>query len=311
MSDFTSDVWGIYIALITAASIIGCAVFLKALTTRRAAKGEPVGTTGHLWDGDLAEWNNPLPRWWMWLFYITIAFSLAYLVFYPGLGGFAGYLGWTSTGQHAAELKQAGAQYGPIYARFAARDLKEVAADAEARAIGQKLFLTYCAQCHGSDAGGGRGFPSLRDNDWLYGGDPETIKASIANGRNGMMPPMGAAVGGADGAKDVAHYVLSLSGRTHDSSRAARGKPKFETICAACHGAGGKGNQALGAPNLTDDIWLYGGSEGSIIETIVKGRGTNRVADGVSVMPAHKDILDGTKIHLLAAYVYSLSLEKQ
>ena len=303
MSDFTSEIWGIYVALITVASIIACAVLLKALSTRRAAKDAPVGTTGHTWDEDLAEWNNPLPRWWIWLFYITIAFGLAYLALYPGLGGYAGWYGWSSSGQLEAERKQAEAQYGPIYARFAAQDLKQVATNAEARAIGQRLFLNHCAQCHGSDAGGARGFPSLRDQDWLYGGEPETIKASISDGRNGVMPPLGAAVGGDDGAKDVAHYVLSLSGRTHDTLRAVHGKPKFESICAACHGADGKGNQQLGAPNLTDSIWLYGGSEAAIIETILKGR--------KGEMPAHKSLLDAAKIHLLAAYVYALSQEQR
>jgi cytochrome c oxidase cbb3-type subunit 3 len=173
--------------------------------------------------------------------------------------------------------------------------------------MGQRLFLTYCAQCHGSDAGGAYDIPNLRDNDWLFGGEPEAIKASITNGRNGVMPSMGAAVGGGENIKDVAHYVLSLSGRTHDSLRAFRGKTKFNTVCAACHGADGKGNQTIGAPNLTDDIWLYGGSEQTIIETITQGRGTPMATTGPSVMPAHKDLLDEGKIHLLTAYVYGLS----
>jgi cytochrome c oxidase cbb3-type subunit 3 len=299
MSDFTSDIWGVYVAVMTIASIVACAVLLKALSTRRAPKDAPVGTTGHTWDEDLAEWNNPMPRWWIWLFYLTIAFGLVYLALYPGLGGYAGWLGWSSTAQFDAERKGAQAQYGPIYAKFAAQDLKEVATDAEARAIGQRLFLNHCAQCHGSDAGGARGFPSLRDRDWLYGGDPEAIKASIADGRAGVMPALGAAVGGDDGAKDVAHYVLSLSGRTHDTLRAFSGKQKFRAVCAACHGPEGKGNPQLGAPNLTDAIWLHGSSETAIIETILKGR--------KSEMPAHKHFLDDAKIHLLAAYVYSLS----
>jgi len=237
----------------------------------------------------------------MWLFYITIIFSVVYLVLYPGLGSFRGYLGWTSAGQFQGEVKRADERFGPIYRKFMAQDIKQVAADPDARAIGQKLFLNYCAQCHGSDAGGARGFPSLRDRDWLYGGEPETIKTSIAEGRSGLMPPQGAAVGGDEGAKDVAHYVLSLSGRTHDSLRAHRGKAKFNTICMACHGLDGKGNKQIGAPNLTDNVWLYGGTESAIIETILKGRNGR--------MPAHKDFLDPAKIHLLAAYVYGLSAE--
>lgn len=301
MSDFTSDIWGLYVALITIVSIIACGMLLKALSSRRVAKDAPVGTTGHTWDEDLAEWNNPLPRWWIWLFYLTIAFGLIYLVLYPGLGTYAGRFGWSSAAQFDAERKGAEAQYGPIYSRFAAQDLKQVATDAEARAIGQRLFLNYCAQCHGSDAGGARGIPSLRDRDWLYGGEPESIKASIADGRVGVMPALGAAVGGEEGAKDVAHYLLSLSGRTHDTLRASTGKQKFLAICIACHGPEGKGNPQLGAPNLTDSIWLHGGSEAAITETILKGR--------KSEMPAHKRFLDDAKIHLLAAYVYSLSLE--
>ncbi len=301
MSDFTHEAWSLYIALITVVSIIACAVLLKALSTRRVAKDGQVGTTGHTWDEDLTELNNPLPRWWMWLFYITIVFSVVYLVLYPGLGSFRGYLGWTSTGQFEDEVKRAEARFGPIYRKFLAQDIKQVAADPEARAIGQKLFLNYCAQCHGSDAGGAKGFPSLRDGDWLYGGEPEAIKTSITEGRAGLMPPQGALVGGDEGAKDVAHYVLSLSGRTHDSLRASRGKAKFDTICMACHGLDGKGNTQIGAPNLTNNVWLHGGTEAAIIETILKGR--------KGEMPAHKDLLDAAKIHLLAAYVYGLSAE--
>ena len=307
MSDFTSDFWAWYVGAITVISVLACAVLLYASTTAQVVKDGQPDTTGHTWDEDLSEWNNPLPRWWMWMFYITIVFGLAYVVLYPGLGNYAGVLGWTSTGQFDDEQKQAAVQYGPMFDKYLQQDIVKVAADPEARAIGQRLFLNNCAQCHGSDAGGGKGFPNLRDNDWLYGGDPEIIKASITNGRNGVMPPLGGAMGGDDGVKDVANYVLSLSGRRHDELRAARGKSKFSTICAACHGPDGKGNKALGSPNLTDDIWLYGGSESTIMETINKGRGANMVAAGVSTMPAHKDVLGEAKIHVLAAYVYSLS----
>lgn len=303
MSDFTSDVWSTLVAVISLASIVACAVFLKAFSTRRAAKEEQVGTTGHLWDEDLTEWNNPLPQWWIWLFYITIVFGLVYLALYPGLGSFAGYFGWSARGQYDQETARARDQYGPIFEKHLKQDLKAVAADPEARQTGQRLFLTYCAQCHGSDAGGARGFPNLRDRDWLYGGEPETIKASIADGRTGVMPPLGVAVGGDEGAKDVAHYVLSLSGRTHDSLRAFSGKAKFQQTCVACHGPEGKGNRQLGAPDLTDRVWLHGGSEEAIVETIMRGR--------KGEMPAHKAFLDEAKIHLLAAYVYGLSQEGQ
>jgi cytochrome c oxidase cbb3-type subunit 3 len=304
MSDFASGFWDLYIGIITIVGILACAVLLKSMSTHRVS-GE-ADTTGHMWDEDLGEYNNPLPRWWIWLFYITIVFGLVYLLLYPGLGSFAGSLKWTSTGEYEAEVKQADALYGPIYQKYASQDLKQLAADPEARAIGQKLFLNHCAQCHGSDAAGGRGFPNLTDGDWLYGGDPETIKTSIMNGRNGVMPALGPVVGEA-GAFDAANYVLSLSGAKHDAARAARGKRTFATICAACHGADGKGNQTLGAPNLTDNIWIYGNSEGAIVETITKGRGTNTLSPGQSVMPAHKDSLGEAKVHILAAYVYSLS----
>lgn len=298
MADFISGFWGPYIAVITLVSVIGCAVFLKAMSIRRLAPGEKAATTGHVWDEDLAEYNNPLPRWWAWLFYLTVIFALGYLAYYPGLGVFNGMGNWSSRGQYEEEMARAEATYGPIFNKYLQQDLQVVAADPEARQMGQRLFLTYCSQCHGSDARGARGFPDLTDNDWLYGGDPKTIETTITEGRNGMMPPMIAAVGGEQGAKEVANYVLSLSGRPHDATLAAAGKEKF-AVCAACHGPDGKGNQAIGAPNLTDNVWLYGGSEAAIIETITKGRSGQ--------MPAQKDKLSPAKIHLLAAYVYGLS----
>ncbi|MGE5522571.1 MAG: cytochrome-c oxidase, cbb3-type subunit III [Rhodospirillaceae bacterium] len=299
MSDFFHDAWGIYIAVITMASIVACAALLKSMSTKRKAAAELIDTTGHTWDGDLTEWDNPLPRWWMWLFYMTIVFGLIYLALYPGLGTYQGLLGWSSNGQYREEAAQAAQAYKPIFDRYVEQDVTAVAADPEARQIGQRLFLTYCAQCHGSDAGGSRGFPSLRDRDWLYGGEPEAIRASIAHGRSGVMPPMEKALGGSQDAKDVAQYLFKLGGRTSDSLSAYRGKQKFETVCAGCHGADAKGNRAIGAPNLTDEVWLHGSSEAAIVETITKGR--------TSKMPAHEPILDAAKIHLLTAYVYGLS----
>jgi len=296
MSLFTSAFWDVYIGAITLVSIVACAVFLKVQSVRRAAEAD---TSGHTWDEDLTEYNNPLPRWWAWLFYLTIAFALVYLVLFPGLGSFGGTLGWTQSRQFTAETEAANARFGPIYERFAGQDIAALAGNPEARAIGQKLFLNYCAQCHASDGGGSRGFPNLTDRDWLWGGTPEAIRTSITDGRKGVMPPMGAAVGGDEGARDVAHYVLSLAGRTHDSLRAFNGKAKFAAACAACHGADGKGNPQIGAPNLTDKVWLHGGSEAAIVEQIMKGR--------TSEMPAHKDVLTPARIALLAAYVYSLS----
>jgi cytochrome c oxidase cbb3-type subunit 3 len=306
MSDFTSDFWSYYVAVLTLVSILACGVLLYIMGRMRVQRpqaGAKTDTTGHVWDQDLAEYNNPLPRWWMWLFYITIVFSLAYLVLYPGLGKVPGILGWTSAGAYASEVKEFDARVQPLYAKYMAMDVKQVAADAQARAMGERLFLNHCAQCHGSDAGGAKGFPNLRDNDWLYGGEPENIKESITNGRNGIMPPFGPVLG-EEGVKNVAAYVRSLSGLPSDRLRAQLGKTIFEQNCTACHGLDGKGNQQIGAPNLTDQIWLYGGSEATIIETITKGRGT---PGAVSRMPAHKGDLDDRKIQLLTAYVWGLS----
>ena len=297
MSQFTSSFWDFYIGAATIVSIIACGVLLLAQSKRRVAGGQ-AETTGHTWDEDLGEYNNPLPRWWIWLFWITIAFSLAYLALYPGLGSFAGYWKWTQVGQLEQENAQANAQFGPLYEKFSGQEVAQLALDPVALAIGQKLFLNNCAQCHASDGAGSRGFPNLTDRDWLYGGDPASIKLSIAEGRNGIMPPFGPALG-EQGTKDVAHYVMSLSGMAHDSIRASRGKPQFAQICFACHGAAGKGNLQLGAPNLTDKTWLHGAAEPVIIETITRGR--------TSQMPAHKELLTASKIHLLTAYVYSLS----
>ena len=297
MSQFTSGFWDIYIAALTLLSVVACAVLLKMQSSRKVSGGS-TETTGHTWDEDLGEYNNPLPQWWMWLFYITIVFGLAYLYLYPGLGSYAGALRWTQVGQLEEENAAAEKEFGPLYQKFASQDVKALAADPAARAAGQKLFLNHCAQCHASDAGGSKGFPNLTDRDWLYGGEPEVIKASITNGRNGIMPPFGPSLG-AEKAKDAAHYVMSLSGLANDSLRTARGKEIFAQTCVACHGPEGKGNPQLGAPNLTDKTWLYGSGEPIIIESITLGRNNQ--------MPAHKDLLNEAKIHLLTGYVYSLS----
>lgn len=306
MSDFTHGFWPIYISVITVVSIIGTWVFLRSQTTRKLAPGEKPELMEHTWDGDLRDLNNPLPRWWLGLFYGTLVFAVAYLLLWPGLGNFAGVLGWTSSGAYEAEVKAAEARFQPVYARFMKQDIASVAADPEARAIGRNLFLTYCSQCHGSDATGARGFPNLTDHDWLYGGDPDTIVATLTGGRSGIMPALGEMLG-PQGTKEVANHVLSLSGRQHDAALAAAGKVKFAENCAACHMPGGTGMQALGAPNLTDKVWLYGGSEATIIETITKGRN--------GVMPAMTQTLGTTsnkeaKLHLLAAYVYGLSQQQ-
>ncbi len=296
MSEFASGFWDLYIALLTLISIVACAVFLKTQSVRKVrAENE---TTGHTWDEDLAEYNNPLPKWWSWLFYITIVFSLIYLVLYPGLGTWPGTLGWTQVGQLKEEQSRAEKRFGPIYQKFAALEVDALKKNPEALAIGQKLFLNNCAQCHASDGAGSRGFPNLTAGAWQWGGDVKTIKTTIAEGRTGVMPPFGAALG-EQGVKNVAQYVRSLSGLTTDSIRVALGKDIYLQNCVACHGADGKGNPALGAPNLTDKNWLHGSTEPVVIETITRGR--------TSQMPAHKALLDEARIHLLTAYVLSLS----
>jgi len=297
MADFTSGFWDLYVAIITLLGIVACGVLLYSQSKVKAKPGSD-GTTGHVWDEDLTELNTPLPRWWMWLFYITIVFALAYLVLYPGLGSYAGKLGWKSSGAYQEELSRAKADYEPLFARYAGQSIETVAADPQARAIGERLFLTYCAQCHGSDARGNKGYPDLTDNDWLHGGDPSVIKQTILKGRNGMMPPMGAALGSDADIENVAHYVKSLSGLTADPIKTAFGKSKF-SACIACHSADGHGNQALGAPNLTDKVWLYGGSAETIMETIRKGR--------TNTMPSFEEFLGEPKVHVLAAYVWGLS----
>lgn len=299
MSDFTSGFWSLYVAGLTLISIIACGLLLSALSRRKVASDPD--KTGHVWDEDLDEYNNPLPRWWIWLFWITIVFSVGYLWIYPGLGSWQGASKWSSVEQYQDEVKLAEKTHGPLYARLSSADIATLAANPEARAVGQKLFLTYCSQCHASDARGGRGFPNLTDGDWLYGGDPQTIKASIMEGRNGTMPPMAAGLEPPQ-VKDIANFVRSLSGLAHDAAAAERGKPNFAR-CIGCHGAEGKGNPALGAPNLTDKVWLYGSSEATIVETITNGR--------TNMMPAHKEFLGEQRSHILAAYVYGLSKAQQ
>ncbi len=297
MSDFVDGFWSLYVAALTLLSIVGCAVLLT-LQHKKHPAGQPVGTTGHEWDEDLAEYNNPLPKWWIWLFWITIVFSLLYLVLYPGLGAFKGVLGWSATGQYQAEQSAADATYGPVFQKFAAMDIEAIARDPKGKVMGERMFLTYCSQCHGSDARGAKGYPNLADNDWQWGGEPQTILTTILEGRNGVMPPMGAALGGAAGVKEVANYVLSLSGSAHDAGLAEAGKAKF-AACAACHGPEAKGNPALGAPNLTDKTWIHGGTLAAISETIDTGRS--------GLMPAHKEFLGPERSRIIAGYVWGLT----
>ena len=296
MSDFVSSGWAWFVAAVTVVSLVACLALLIIASRRRVMAND--NTTGHVWDVDLKEMNNPLPRWWMWLFVATVVFAAVYLAFYPGLGTNPGTLGWTSVGQYQAEQDKARAAMAPVYAKYTNMPAEELAKDTQAMGIGERLFLNNCAQCHGSNGRGSKGFPNLTDGDWLYGGSHDVIKTSITSGRNGVMPPMGAALGTADDVRNVAHYVLSLSGSPHDNVAAQLGKAKF-AVCAACHGPEAKGNQALGAPNLTDKIWLHGFGEAAIVQTIVQGRN--------NMMPAQATRLTPEQIHVLGAYVWNLS----
>lgn len=297
MADFISGGWSWYVGVATVLSIAACAVLLW-VTARKKVKASGDNTTGHCWDEDLQEMNNPLPRWWVALFIITIVFGVGYLLAYPGLGAYPGMLGWTQTGQYRQELQQAEEAERPIYAKFTAQSVEQLEHDPKAMAVGERLFMNNCAQCHGADARGSKGFPDLTDKDWLYGGGAEQVSQTITQGRTGQMPPMAAAVGTSDDVRNVANYVLSLSGSPHNDLAAQMGKAKF-VVCAACHGADGKGNQAIGAPNLTDNIWLFGWGEQAIVNMVEHGR--------TSVMPAWKDKLTPEQIHVLTAYVLHFS----
>jgi cytochrome c oxidase cbb3-type subunit 3 len=297
MSDFLNAFWADYVAVLTLASIAACALLLW-VTARKKVALNADNTTGHVWDEDLREANNPLPMWWVGLFVITIVFGLGYLVLYPGLGRSDGKLEWSAQQQYRSERALADQAMVPIYAGFQALPVEQIAGDAKAKAIGERIFMNNCAQCHASDARGSRGFPNLSDTDWLHGGSPDAIVQSITKGRAGVMPPMSAAVGTQEEVRNLAQYVLSLSGRATDSVRAGLGKSKF-AACAACHGVGGVGNAALGAPRLNDDIWLHGFGEDAIVAIINKGRH--------NTMPAQEERLTEAQIKVVAAYVWGLS----
>ena len=299
MSDFVSDGWSLFVA---AATVLGLALCLALLiiASRRKVMAED-NSTGHVWDEDLRELNHPLPRWWMVLFVLTVVFSGGYLALYPGLGAYAGSLSWSSIGQYEAEQAQARTEMHRLYAKFDGAPVEALSRDPQAKAIGERLFANNCATCHGSDAKGSKGFPDLTDNDWLYGGSGDTIVQTITLGREGTMPPMAAAVGSGEDVRNLAHYVLSLSGSPHNSVAAALGKSKF-SACAACHGMDGKGNPALGAPNLTDKVWLHGWGESAIVAMVNNGKHSH--------MPEHGSRLSPEQIRVLAGYVWGLSHEQ-
>lgn len=297
MSDFVNNFWSNYIAAGTVLSILGCMLLLW-LTARKRVPSDADNTTGHVWDEDLREANNPLPMWWVGLFVLTIVFSAGYLVVFPGLGSFSGQAKWSTESEYGTEVAKANKALAPVYAAYDNMPAEDIARNPKAMAIGERLFMNNCSQCHGSDARGSKGFPNLTDKDWLHGGTPEKIAESITKGRTGVMPPMAAAVGSQDDVKNLANYVLSLSGEPHDSVRAGLGKSKF-TACAACHGIGGTGNQAVGAPNLSDKVWLHGYGEAAIVQLVNAGKH--------STMPAQEGRLTEAQIKLLSAYVWGFS----
>lgn len=290
--------WATILSVVIVLNIVGCYWLIRWAAKPRPGESNEGEVTGHVWDGDLEELNNPMPHWWLVMFYITIVFGLAYIVLYPTIPSFKGILGWTSANQHEQSVDEANSVYGPIYRAYAEVPLSELIEDPAAVKIGQRLFVNYCAQCHGSDGSGAPGFPNLTDGDWLWGGEPARIEETILNGRQATMPAWGAVLG-QDGVEKVAEFVISLSGRKHDAAKAAEGQQTFNTMCVACHTPDGTGNQMMGAANLADRVWLYGASKEKILETISNGRN--------GIMPSHKNFLGEDKVHLVAGYVYSLS----
>lgn len=290
-----TEFWNWWVIIIVAVNIIGCWVLLY--WTRNIKESEENETTGHVYDG-IEEYNNPLPRWWLNMFYITLVFSVGYLILYPGLGNFAGTLGWTQENQHTEEVVVAEENYKPLFEQYLNTPIEELSQIKQATEMGKRIFVNTCFGCHGSDARGNPGYPNLTDNDWLYGGSPEQIKHSIVSGRRGAMPPFGETLTAAqiDG---LVQYVGQLSGNSVDAAKAKIGKAVFDTQCFVCHGKDGQGNIALGAPNLTDNIWLHSGSATGIAKIIREGKSGE--------MPAHAEILGEARNHLVTAYVYSLS----
>lgn len=289
-----SSAWSWYIIVGTVLSMLGCFWLIFWTNKQRQSDEDIKASESHVWDEDIRELNNPLPMWWLWVFVISVIYAAGYLVVYPGLGSFGGLSEWTQEKQYEQEMAEAEARYGPIFAKYSAMDFPQLVNDPQAAIIGRSLFGNYCAQCHGSTAQGARGFPNLTDAAWLYGGSPEQIEFAILNGRAGVMPALATVLGADLDAMIV--YIRSMADGQDTSSPA---HTKFMTFCSACHGAEGGGNQALGAPSLTDDAWLYGSSEAEIRQTLTEGRN--------GVMPAHKKLIGADRARILAAYVYGLS----
>jgi cytochrome c oxidase cbb3-type subunit 3 len=293
-----SAFWNGFVIILTIGSVLGCWWLLQWTKGISNREGDEIGTTGHVWDEDLEELNNPLPRWWLYLFHITIIFTLVYFILYPGLGNVKGLLDWTQVSQYDDEMTLAKSAQEDVFAQYRDLDPATLMADAEAMDIGRRIFANNCTMCHGSDGRGARGFPNLTDSEWQWGSGFEAIMTALQQGRQANMPPMAAALG-EEGLPQVVAYVRQLSGQDVDTALAEAGAPRFNMVCAACHGNDGAGNPMLGAPNLTNDIWLYGGDAEAITETITNGRNGN--------MPSHADTLNRDERQLVAAYVMSLA----
>ncbi|MGC4029727.1 MAG: cytochrome-c oxidase, cbb3-type subunit III [Steroidobacteraceae bacterium] len=296
--------WSWYVILLVLSNIVGCTLLLWWNSRKGTSNTGPEGTS-HIWDGDITEYDKPLPRWWINLFYITIVFSIAYLLWFPGFGSFRGFANWTSQGEHAADKAAGDARLAVAFQPYAGKAIDELARDPQAVMLGRAIFTNQCATCHGSAGQGAIGYPNLTDNIWHWGGTPADILETVLHGRTAVMPSWSealTAMGGPNAVEDVVTYVLwltepSLSATNGDA--VARGRTLFANVCSACHGPEGKGNALLGAPDLTDDYWLYGRSRAAIREGIERGRN--------GVMPAQQELLGETRARLAAAYAWTLS----
>ena len=293
-----SNFWSNWIIILTAITLVAVTWLLFANRKRDNGEGN---TTGHSYDG-IEEYDNPLPAWWFFMFVITIVWGLGYLAAYPGLGNYPGFLNWTQEGQHDQEVAAAEEKHRAMRDRYLALSVETIATDPAVKKMGQRLFGNHCAQCHGIDARGAYGFPNIRDNDWLWGDSADAIKHTLVAGRQAAMPAWGSVLGD-QGISEVTAHLLRLNNRTSDPGLADAGAQKYGIYCSACHGTEGKGNPLMGAPNLTNGIWLYGGSESAIAQTLRHGRN--------GIMPAQASILSEDKIHILTAYVYGLRLSEE
>jgi cytochrome c oxidase cbb3-type subunit 3 len=291
--------WAWFVAAGTIAFVIWC-IWLVSWSAKQGPQNkEDEDLVGHVWDGDIEEWNNPAPKWWLYLYFITIIWAVGYMVVYPGIGAFDGLFGWSQQGQYEEEMQSAEARYAPIYERFAAMPFEDLAQDEDALSLGRSLFASYCTTCHGSDARGAPGYPNLTDGDWQWGGTEQDIVNSITNGRMAVMTPWAQILGSDEAVDNMVAYVQSLSGIVDAGTVEDSAKTQFTTFCAACHMPTGTGNPILGAPNLTDDVWLYGSDAETIRTAIEQGRNGE--------MPPHGEFLGDNRVRILASYVYSLS----